>query len=944
MEFRLFGEVEVLAAGQLLDVGTPRQQAVLAALIVDAGRPVGIETLIDRVWDEAPPVEARNVLYSHLSRVRHLLRRAAAMTGGTTVRIERRHAGYVLDVDPDLVDLHRFQRLIDQGSNPQHADAARAAALTEALGLWRGTPLAALPGEWVAQVRSSWHRRRLDAAVQWAQVELRLGHPAVVITVLHDLVAEYPLVEPLEGLLMRALHAAGRSAEAIDRFAGIRQRLVDDLGTDPGSELRALHQAILRGELALPARPDPTVETVRNVASPAQLPPDMYGFAGRDNELHQLDGLLAAAGDRSTAVVIFAVSGTAGVGKTALAVHWAHRVRDKAADGQLYVNLQGFDPTGSPVTPAEAVRGFLDAFEVPLERIPARFEAQVGLYRSLLAGRRVLVVLDNARDAEQVRPLLPGAPGCLAVVTSRNQLSGLVAEGAHPLTLDLLDAADARELLAHRLGARRVAAEPHAVDEIITLCARLPLALAIVAARAATHPGFDLAALAGELREARGRLDEFAGTDPATDARAVFSWSYLQLSPAAARLFRLLALHPGPDVATPAAASLASVPARQVRPLLVELARAHLVAEHLPGRYTFHDLLRAYATELAHTQHADAERRAALHRLLDHYVHSAYRADTLLNPHRDDPTTLAPPPPGVGPEQMADHGQALAWFVAEHSVLSTVVRQTAGFDADVWQLAWTLMRFFAYQGHWHDLVDALSVALDAARRLGDPLRQAFAHRFLGCAYVHLVRYDDARTHLQDALTLYRGAGDNIGEAHAHRHYAWMLERQDRYREALPHAQRALDLFRVAGHRAGQARAQNAIGWFHALLGDFEEALSYCQQALELQKELGDRFGQAETWDSLGYAHHHLGRHTQAVTCYQAAVELYREFDHRYSEADTLASLGDAHQAAGNIETAHTAWQRALDLLDQLGHPDADEVRAKLNTLTDREQRPAVSYL
>lgn len=322
MEFRLLGEVELWAAGQMLAVGAPRLQGVLAALAVDAGRPVAIETLIDRIWDD-PPAEARNVLYSHLSRIRRLLRQAATLGGGTAVRIERRHAGYVLDLDPGLVDLHRFRRLVDQGSDLRRGDADRAAALAEALGLWRGPPLAGLPGAWAGRVRDSWHRRRLDAVVQWAQIEFRFGHPAAVIAMLPDLVAEYPLVEPLETLLMRALHAVGRGAEAVDRYAAIRQRLADELGADPGPELRALHQAVLRGESPL-APPAPGAAAVRTVASPAQLPPDTSGFTGRSDELHRLDSLLTtrAAGDRSTAVVISAVSGTAGVGKTTFAVYW----------------------------------------------------------------------------------------------------------------------------------------------------------------------------------------------------------------------------------------------------------------------------------------------------------------------------------------------------------------------------------------------------------------------------------------------------------------------------------------------------------------------------------------------------------------------------------------------------------------------------------------------
>ena len=932
MEFRLLGEVQVLAAGRILDVGTPRQQAVLAALAVDPGRPVPIETLVDRVWGDEPPAMARNVLYSHLSRIRRLLRQAADGGGddGTAVRLERRPAGYVLTIDPDLIDLHRFRRLADQGRDPSRTNAERASALAEALGLWRGTPASALPGEWVANVRESWRLRRLDAAVHWARAELRLCHPEVVIKALPDLITEYPLAEPLECLLMEALHAAGRDAEAIDRYATVRKRLAEALGADPGQQLQDLYEAILRGEL-LPA-PRPAQEVAaRSAATPAQLPPDVHGFTGRAAQLRQLTALLAMASpapDSPGTVAIVAIDGMAGVGKTALAVHWAHQVAPQFADGQLYVNLRGFDPNRSPVTPDEAVRGFLDALDVPPERIPATLDAQVGLYRSLLAGRRVLVLLDNASDAEQVRPLLPGALGCMAVATSRNQLAGLVTTaGAYPMTLDLPSVREATELVEHRLGAARVVAESAAVDEIVAMCARLPLALAIVATRAATQPSLPLAVLAAELREAKGGLAEFTDPDLASDVRSVFSWSYRQLSPAAARVFRLLGLHPGPDIGTPAAASLAGLPVAEVRPLLAELARAHLL-ERAAGRYALHDLLRAYATELALTLDTDTQRAAALHRALSHYLHGAHLADRLLNPHRDDPVTPPPIPAGVTPEHAVGQQQALAWFVAEHRVLLAIIRQSDD-DTISWHLAWTLNRFFAYHGHWHDSIDALTAALGAARRLADPLKEAFAHRFLGCAYVRLGRFGDAEARLRDALSLYHEAGDAAGEAHAHRHHAWLLERQGRYREALGHARLALELFRTAGHRAGQARALNAIGWFHVMLGDYAAAIAYCEQALELQRELCDRFGQAETWDSLGEVNQRLGRHAEAVSCYHTAVALYQAFDDRYNAADSTASLGDAHYAAGDVASARIAWRYAADILDLLRHPEADRVRAKL---------------
>jgi DNA-binding SARP family transcriptional activator/tetratricopeptide (TPR) repeat protein len=937
MEFRLFGEVELLAADQPVDLGTPRQRAVLAVLLLDAGRPVAIETLVDRVWDDNPPVEARNVLYSHVSRIRQLLRQAAARTGERAVLVERRHAGYVVDVDPDLVDLHRFQRLVDRGRDPRHVDADRADAFAEALSLWRSSPLAGIEGRWAAQVRSHWRQLRLDAVLQWAQVELRLGRTAAVIATVPDFVAEYPLVEPLEDLLMRALHAAGRDAEALDRYTAVRQRLASELGTDPGPELRALHQAILRGELP-PPRPERSAGQKR-LATPAQLPPDMYGFTGRETELHQLDSLLTTATEGSTAVVISAVSGTAGVGKTARAVPWAHRGAGAFPDGQLYVNLRGFDPSGSPVTPTEAVRGFLDAFEIPPDRVSASFEAQIGLYRSLLAGRRVLVLLDNARDSEQARPLLPGVPGCAVVVTSRNQLNGLVATaGARPLSLDLLTVAEARDLLSIRLGRERMAVDPHAVDDIIESCARLPLALAIVAARAAAHPDFPLAALASELHEARSSLNEFASSDLATDVRAVFSWSYRQLGPDAARMFRQLGLHPGPDTSAPAAASLAGIPVSAARRLLAELARAHLVSEREPGRYTFHDLLRAYATEHAHTYDTETERRAALLRLFDHYVHTAHAAGLQLQPLLA-PVTLAPPLDGVTVEQFAGYEPALAWFTIEHTVLLAIVQQAGrtGLHAHLRQLASALTDYLDRRGHWHDWSAVHHTTLDAALRSNDPSGQAAAHRGIARAYLRLGRLDDADTHLRRALDLYTDLADDDGRAHTHRFFGQLDELQGRHAEALRHCEQALDLYRGTGHRIGQAMALNDIGWHSIELGDYQQALTHCLEALELQQELGDRIGQAHTWDSVGYAHHHLGSYDEAVTCYQRAADLYGELGDHYELASTLTRLGDSHQSSGDLVGARHAWQRALNLLDDLGHPDAVRIRTRLDGL---DQAPA----
>ena len=668
----------------------------------------------------------------------------------------------------------------------------------------------------------------------------------------------------------------------------------------------------------------------RAVPVPRQLPADVAGFTGRDRALSALDELRRSARSEGR-VAIGVVSGPAGIGKTALTVHWAHQVADQFPDGQLYVNLQGFDPSKSAVGPGEAVRGFLAALGAGPQNVPAALTAQTTLYRSLLSDRRVLVLLDNARDVKQVRPLLPGAPGSLVIVTSRNTLPSLIAvEGARPLVLDLLPAADARELLARRLGHARLVVEPTAVDDIITACAQLPLALAVVAARAATHPHFPLRALAAELRDSHARLDALAGDDPASDVRAVFSCSYHALTTDAARLFRLLGLHPGPDISTSAAASLIGVSLARVRPMLAELARANLIVEHAPGRYTFHDLLRVYAADLAADVDPDHLRRAAIHRILDHYLHTAHTACRLLDPSHE-PITPTPPQPATTIETFPDHEQALAWFTAERTVLLAAVDHAAaaGLDRHAWQLAWALMIYLDRRGYWHDQVTAQRVALVATRRLGDLPAQARSHRNLARAYIQLGRFIDADTHLRQALDLYRQVDDRIGQARSHINLGISSDRQGRYAEALDHDRHALELYRAAGCRSPQAAALNNIGWDNVRLGNYRQALIWCEQALSLHEELGNRSGQASAWDSIGYAHHHLGHHQQAISCYQRALDLFRDLGNRYEEAHTLGRLADTHNAISDPEAARAAYTQALTILDDLDHPDAEHVRAKL---------------
>ncbi|MCG5444051.1 NB-ARC domain-containing protein [Micromonospora sp. NIE79] len=666
LKFRLLGPLQVCAGGRQVDPGQPRVQLALGALLVDAGRVVSHDTLIDRVWGLTPPKRARDDLYTHVARSRAVLARATEHSGAPAA-ILRRSGGYVLDVSPESVDVHRFRRLVDRSRAPDCAAGERVAVLREALALWGGEPLAGLRGEWVARMRDGWQQQRLAAAIAWAQAELLAGDPAVVIEPLREMLQQHPLVEPMTEVLMRALHAVGQTANALDHFALTRDRLVETLGVEPGTELRETHQAILRGEL-----PEPTRRTEARSVRPALLPVDVPGFAGRTDELAWLDKL--AAGTQGSRNAIAAVSGMAGVGKTGLVVHWAHRMKARFPAGQLYVNLRGFDPSDPPMRADQAVRLFLDVLEVPTERIPADPAAQAVLYRSLVGGRSLLIVLDNARDAEQVRPLLPGTPGCVVVVTSRNQLAGLVAvEGAVPLVLDVIPAPEARQMLINRLDSARTSTEPHAVGEIAARCAGLPLALAVAAARARIHPTFRLVELASELQDDKNSLDAFSGDDAASDLRRVFSSSYQALGAAARRLFRLLGLHPGPDVAAPAAASLAGLPVGEVRSLLAEVARAHLIREPEPGRYALHDLVRSYASELVVKVEPEHRRRAAIGRMKEHYLHSTHAAVRVLYPMAN-PISLDPPSANVTPEAHLDADDALAWLMRERKVLMAAVK------------------------------------------------------------------------------------------------------------------------------------------------------------------------------------------------------------------------------------------------------------------------------
>jgi DNA-binding SARP family transcriptional activator len=947
MEFCLLGPLVVRRGPVEMPISIGKQRSLLAALLLNANTVVPVGQLAEALWGPDLPRSAEASLKNMVSRLRKSLGDAPRS------RIVAQPGGYRIRVEPGELDINRFEALVAAAlaaaRSGEHAAAAE--QVRAALALWRGEPLAGVPSE-VLALRDvpRLEEMRLQALEARIESDLRAGHHAEVIIELRQLAAENPLRERLPALMMLALYASGQRAQALAVYQSARSLLCDELGIEPGPELRNIQRQILAGELAIPVGQAEGVPAAKATSAskepgqpaavvPRQLPAAVPHFAGRAVALAELAGLLdqVSAGQ---VVVISAIAGTAGIGKTALAVHWAHQVADRFSDGQLYVNLQGFGPSEQPMTPAEAVRLFLDGLEVAPARIPADPHAQVALYRSLLAGKRMLIVLDNARDPAQVRPLLPGSPGCLVLVTSRNQLTGLVAaDGASLLTLNVLTGQEARQMLALRLAPGRIAAEPKAVGELIELCARLPLALSAAAARAAARPALRLAALVAEVRDTRARLDALGTGDAATDVRTVLSWSCQQLGVPASRMFRLLSIHPGPEITLPAAASLAGVPLPQAQQAMNDLARAHLITEPLPGRFAFHDLLRAYSAEQARRQDSDADRRAALHRVLDHYLYTACAASLLLT-HRYL-ITLSPRQPGVVPEELADRDQALAWFQAERLVLLAVIRQASdsGLEVHAWQLPWTIATFLDWLGYWHELAATQSLALAAADHLGDRVGQIESHRYLARGRIRLGEDAEAVTHLTAAIELGAQAGDLFLQARMHLDLGGVFESQGRIRDALGHAERAGRLYRAAGHPFGEAMALSSAGWSHAQLGDYQQALDLCGQAMAIFRELDIRLGQSATLDSLGYIHHQLAQYSEAISCFQEAIDIDGSAGDRRARAEILIHLGDSYQATGNHVEARHAWQEALAILQNLQSHDTDRVRSRLSQIT-RDQRAA----
>jgi DNA-binding SARP family transcriptional activator/tetratricopeptide (TPR) repeat protein len=959
---QLLGPVRAWRGADELALGGPRRRAVFGMLAMRANQPVARSELIDGLWGDEPPSSAVNSVHVYVAGLRRVLepRRENRAPGQV---LPATGAGYLLRLDPAQLDTAELDQQLAAGRRQPWAGLAEgdletaARSLDAALRLWQGIPLAGIPGPWADTERVRLGELRLAAIEQRIELLLGLGRHRHVVAQLTGLIREHPLRERFREQLMLALYRCGRQADALAEFAAARRVLGTELGIEPGPGLRHLQQRILAADTTLdrPAGPaggtaerggtatageppgsPPAAAPGPAAASPPvprELPADVAAFTGREGELAELDARLARwappPGDPAGSagvVPIAVVTGTAGVGKTALAVHWAHRARDRFPGGQLYVNLRGFDPA-EPMAVADALAGFLRALGLASQHVPADVDERAARYRSLLDGRRVLILLDNAAAADQVRLLLPGTPSCFVLVTSRDSLTGLVARhGARRLDLDPMPPGDAIGLLRVLIGGR-VDADPTAAGTLAGQCARLPLALRVAAEFAVSHPALTLAELTGELAAEQRRLDLLdAGGDPRTAVRAVLSWSYRQLPPRAARAFRLAGLHPAAELSTGAAAALFGSSIADAADLLGQLRRAHLVHLAGPGRYGLHDLLRAYAADLAAApgdpdRLADGpdERRPALARVLDYYLGAAAAAMDVLFPAERHRRPRPGRPAPLAPE-LDGPGAARAWLDTERDALQSVAGYAAacGWPAQAIGLSATLSRYLETGGHYAAAVTLHTQARRAAQLTGDRSAEAHALNSLGIVTGRLGGYQPGADFLGQSLAIFRELGEHSGAARALGNLGSGEWRQGRYAEAERYHRQSLALFRAIGDELGEARALNSLGLVSLRLGRCARAASHFRDSLALYSRLGDQSNEAHALGNLGLAYLQLGRHQQAGAHLQRARALSRGIGCRTGEASALTDLGTLACRRGRYPDAASYHRQALALFRAIG--------------------------
>ncbi len=923
LDFRVLGPAEVTADGRVLPLGGSRPLIVLAGLLLRVNRVVPVDELGRWLWDDDSR-RSKGALQTYVLRLRRAL--------GDQVVIRTESGGYRIELEENALDLTRFRALAGRGRVAMDRGDARQAAghFAEALAQWRGTALLNVESDALHRDEGGQlAEERLRVREQWADALLAVGEYATVVPELTRLTRENPLRERLHEQLMVALYRSGRQAESLEIHRRISAVLADELGLDPGPALQRTHQAILTGTGL--AGNSALYRVGAEPQIPRQLPADLRAFSGRDSDLKALHALLPEALEGDSSTPIASVEGMGGIGKTTLAVHFAHEVADRFPGGQVYLNLRGYGP-GDPVEPQAALTAMLTALGVPCDQVPDDLDGRAASWRTHSAGRRLLVLLDNANSTEQVRPLLPG-PGCLVVITTRWQLRALAAtHGARRIAVEELPEGDAVELLTAAVGPDRVTRDPAATERFVRYCGGLPLAIRILAVRAAQFPDLPLGEFVAALEADPDRLGSFDLADgEGTNIRSVFSYSYQALEPAAARLLRLLGL-PCLDFTVPAAAAVAGLNPPDARALLGTLASAHLLAQPRPGRFQFHDLIRAYAAELAEQVDGADIRDAALTRLLDWYLASALNASRVMRPERY--YRLVDLDDAAGGMSFEGYHGAMDWFAAEYANLITAVdlAYQRGKHDRCWKLAWLLQTYFAARSRVEDWRSVFGVALKAARAAGNRPGEAGILSGLGVVNGIARQYAESRRYLEQVLAIQRELGAREGEARAHFNLTLAAHSHDDYAAAYEHGWQALEIVRELGIGEFEASVLRALGDVCAATGDHEQALALADQALAITGPDGAPIDLRYTVHTRGLALIGLGRFADGIACLREAADMFLEFGEQFDAADVFAQLGSQYLRHGDPAQARENWLRSLRLMTELGHPGADEIRAKLAAL------------
>jgi tetratricopeptide (TPR) repeat protein len=946
LKLQIMGPLRLWRGDIELDAGPRQQRCLLAVLLAREGRPISTADLIDLVWGPDSPASAVNVIHKYVGALRRLLEPGLPLRAPGSYLL-RHGDGYRFVAGPTTLDLVAFRQLVALAKSKLGQDRG-AEALDDyvaALRICQGTAGGALADSVAAAgIFAGIDGEFFDTAVAAAELAVQRRQPGRVLASLRLAAEMGRLNELVHASLVTTLAAAGHQAEALATFSAIRSRLSAELGIDPGHELQSAQRRALTQTAMPPAEEaaTPPVRAMPVVVSPAQLPPDLPLFVGRESELATLAGLVSNGQEAArSGPRVIAMAGMGGVGKSTLSVHFAHLTADRFTDGQLYLDLQGHLGEDESVAAGDALRSLLYALGVAAPDVPDTVDARTGLYRSLTAGKRILVVLDNVREVAQVRPLLPNSAHSLVLVTSRQPLVGLaVLDGAQLLGIDLPDLPTARRLLERRLTGlpRRSdsAAGRVVVDEIIELCGRLPLALAILAARLAARPQLSFATVAAELRDGAHRLEAFPGGRGVNDPRTAFSWSYRQLSPPAARLFRLLSVTLSSGVAQPVCISLAGREPSETEPALAELAEMGLVTENEDGRFTSHVLVKAYADELFRATESPSEREAAVSRLLQHYLHSSFNAQVILEPNRP-PIEPPPPLPGVVPEWPRTYDEAFRWFALRREMLKEAVQVAAelGYGIVPWQLALTMQQYLEWGGYYQDWDEIMRVALQAARRQHDVEGEAHALRSLAGARHSFGDNEEALRLLFAALRIYEERDMRIEQALVHTNAHRVYSALGRHHLAVEHSKKALSLYRALGNRRSENLCLFHQGKSLLDMGRFDEAIQVLRQVLDVNHQVGRRHEEAEIRNAIAVNLAAFGRIDEAVEQLELSVQTSGSVGHRPLHFDALRQLTELLITNGDLDDARRAFERAHAVLQEFPGGGTERMRADLADLAEK---------